>query len=466
MNTNMPIVDALLNIKDKTACSFHALPIFKSGSIKNSALYEKYVNFFGKELFDVELTTSGNLFDDFFFPDNFIKNSEGMASELFGADGILFVTTGTTTSNKIAASALFTGNGPVLIDKNCHQSIHFAFQDLHALVDYLPPELYCSQSERSAWSVDTLLKKISDQAAQGLYHDLIVLTAQSYEGLVYDIPEVIQYLLDAGCKTRKFLIDEAWGASNYFNRELWHASSMKIDDLIGAFPDLEVVCTQSIHKSMSALRQASMIHYRGGEKLKRRLIDEKFRIHSTSPSYPILASLDFARAQMALEGVALVDQCLRLTKYFKSELNNSNELSLFKIIELDEKLKAGNKFLFSDATKLSINIEALGISSKEVRQQLFENGGIYINRFTEKSILLNFHIGISEMAVSQILEALKLLQKKIVESDKKNIEATTNKFIIPYPPGVPLLVPGEKITASLIRKIENIRQLGAIVLEI
>jgi len=457
-----PIADALLELQEMTKHSFHALPILNGNSIANGEIAEIYQALIGRNILASELTTTGYLFDSFFFPKTAILESEKLAANLFGADGTLYVTTGTTTSNHISANALFE-KGPVLMDKNCHQSLHFMFHSLNAKVDYLQPKFHCEKSGRSAWDIDSFLEMVREAEQVGGGYEIIVLTAQSYEGVIYNIPKIMRALLDSGVRTRRFLIDEAWGAANYFNPELRAISAMNIDTLIEQYPELEVVCTQSAHKSLSALRQGSMIHFRGGKELRERLNIAKFRFHTTSPSYPILASLDLAQAQMASEGAWRVSKAIALSEGFKTKLQNEIDWSCYHICQMPD-LGNMNSFVKQDPCKLSINIESLNMEACDVQVYLFREYGVYINRFTKHSILLNFHIGINESAVNAILTGLAELQRQqVTKAIKKNHSGC---FVIPYPPGVPLLVPGELITETIQAQIETVRNTGVALLKI
>ena len=458
-----PIADAILALRETTRHSFHALPIFQGNSIGGGVIGAKYRALFGDNLFGTELTVTGKLFDNFFFSKSAIRESEDLAAALFGADGTLFVTTGTTTSNQIAISALHQCGRPVLIDKSCHQSIHFYLDTLKARVHYIKPQFYCAQSERSAWSIASLMEAVGNAERAGQSYDTIVLTAQSYEGLIYDIPKILRQLLDAGTRTRKFLIDEAWGSANYFNPALAESTAMHVGGLMHDYPDLEVVCTQSAHKSLSTLRQASMIHFRGGERLRERLNIAKFRVHSTSPSYPILVSLDMARAQMEEEGECLVGNALALAEDCRRRLQSGPQWSCYALNSLPD-LGRMNRFIHEDPCKLSIDIQALGLTASEVQGYLHREQGVYINRITKGSILLNFHIGVTADAVEAVLDGLAFLQAQQVSRSLEKIDS--DRFIIPYPPGVPLVVPGESITDDIMKKMEEIRKTGISLLTI
>ncbi|OIQ89413.1 biodegradative arginine decarboxylase [mine drainage metagenome] len=460
-----PLADALIKLKSaESLTSFHALPLSRSMSITNCELADKYQELLGDTLLGTEMTLTGKYFDSFFFANGVIKEAEQLAANLFSADGTLFVTSGTTTSNQIAIHALHQDGGRVLLDRQCHQSMHFTLHSLRAKVDYLIPTNSCEHSGRNHWHLEQLVQKAITAKQNGEPYHLIVLNAQSYDGVIYNIPSVIEYLLKHDIGTRNFLIDEAWGAANYFNNLISKYAAMNIaDSLMSEYPDLSVVATHSAHKSLSCMRQASMIHFRGSNKLRDRLHAARFQIHTTSPSYPILASLDLARAQMAIQGEALTRKVTYLAKMFIETISTDPLLNTFKT----------NKYIFpehpfqyafADPTKISLNVEELGIQPIDVKELLYAKYGIYINRLTETSLLLNFHIGIKQECVNKLISALRELQ--LAYPANFPIQGYSQEFIIPYPPGVPLIVPGESITHHIQKKIRDIQNSGVHVFSI
>lgn len=416
MNINgTPITDALVAISAKMKHSFHSLPLQHGNSIIVSPTREKYLKVLGSHYLDHDLTVTGELFDSFFFPKSCIKESEALTAKLFGADGSLYITTGTTTSNQIAISALYQNNGAVLIDKNCHQSIHFALDSIGANVVNICPEIHCKASDRHIWKISRLIQVIKKSRAP---FELIVLTAQSYDGVIYNIPKILERLLDAGVKTRKFLIDEAWGALNYFNSNTAHATALNINALLDRYPDLELICTHSAHKSLSALRQASILHYRGSKNLRNKIEIAKFRTHCTSPSYPILASLDLAQSQMQIEGVGIVKNLKDLTRTFNSKLLCIDGVNAPRPIPLPD-LGEMSDFILLDPFKISLDVSRLTLSPAEIQKYLFQKHGVYLNRLTESSILINFHIGITALAVDDLLAGITEISSGSANPSKK-----------------------------------------------
>lgn len=452
-----PLADALLDLCGKTTFSFHALPLSLGGSIESCLLRDKYWRLYGDVFFKSDITLTGKQFDSFFFPEGVIKEAQALAANLYGADETLFVTTGTTTANHIAAHALYRQGQRVLMDKHCHQSLHFVFQTLQAPVDYLAPINNCEHSGKSHWSLEELAAKVLDTQNDGAPYHLIALNAHSYDGIVYDIPRVIKYLLEHGARTRIFLIDEAWASANYFHKDLRRLAAMNVAALRERYPDLVVVATHSAHKSLSCLRQASMIHLRGPREVLTRLQNARFRVHTTSPSYPILASLDLARAQMEISGDFMVRQAAALAQEFCELIRTDPDLAGYRV----------NEFVFPeqpfayvrpDPTKVSLNVAGLAISASVLRELLYERYGLYVNRITENSLLFNFHIGVSRRALAALVEALRDIRLSYAANRAALLRS--EHFIIPYPPGVPLVVPGEPVTEQVRKQIRDIQRMG------
>jgi arginine/lysine/ornithine decarboxylase len=193
-----PLADALINLTRKANVSFHALPISCGSSIESSELRGKYTELFGEAMLGTEMTVTGKHFDSFFFADSAINEAERLAAQLYGADGTLFVTSGTTVANQIALHALVDKNFHVLLDKSSHQSMHFTLQALCARVDYIIAVNNCEDSGRNHWSIDELLQQTLGAQEAGDPHDVIVLNAQSYDGVVYNIPGIIGHLITRG----------------------------------------------------------------------------------------------------------------------------------------------------------------------------------------------------------------------------------------------------------------------------
>lgn len=447
-----PILSRLESLRERKIFSFHALPISSYG---NSDII-------GDPNYEIsecpEGSFTGELFDNFFFPSGIISESQKMTAGLYNADASFYITSGTSTANQIAISALCKKGDRILADRNCHQSVHFHTQSIDVEVHYLCPDLRTEDGEISAWSYEHLEQTLLTLQQSGKACDVVILTAQSYEGIIYDIPGVLERLLAAGISTRRFFIDEAWGSLNYFSEDTRPLTAMNIGSLLDKYPDLDVVCTHSAHKSLFCLRQASIVHCRGTDSLPDRIETAKYRIHTTSPSYPIIASLDAAQAVMAGHGNALAAHARGLVSKF---ITGVSSLKIPGIEAVCLQVFSSHNHIHYDPTKVMLDVSSLGTGA-EIKQYLCEEN-IYVKRYLNNVLLFNFHIGINDQAVTSLLFALNKISQRKYGNTTSETEIS-DKFIIPYPPGVPLVFPGGIIDDGIRNKIDEYRKNGFLII--
>lgn len=452
MTRTTPVLNKMKAIRDKNIFSFHALPISSYGE-------SDIVGDARTEIFACpESSATGELFDNFFFPSGVISESQKLTSGVYNSDFSFYITGGTSTANQIAISALYEKGQRILVDRNCHQSVHFHTQSIGAEIHYLCPDIRTEDGELCAWSYDHLEQTLLNLQRSGKACDLVILTAQSYEGIIYDIPSVLTRLLAAGVRTRKFFIDEAWGSMNYFSEDTQSLTAMNIDLLLDKYPDLDVVCTHSAHKSLFCLRQASIIHCRGTVTLSERIETAKYRIHTTSPNYPIIASLDASQTMMSTHGKALASHARVLVRKFVTGVSSLKCLGEKAICR---GIFSSHWHIHYDPTKVMLDVSSLGNGAK-IKKLLCEEN-IYVKRFINNVLIFNFHIGINDQAVSSLLHALNKISQEQYKEHNPKTEVST-KFIIPYPPGVPLIFPGEIINDKIRNKIQEYRKNGFLII--
>lgn len=186
----------------------------------------------------------------------------------------------------------------------------------------------------------------------------------------------------------------------------------------------------------------------------------RYKIHTTSPSFPILISLDLARAQIVSEGKDMIEHTINLAKQFQNEIANNSQLSMFSINQNNSTENLINDdYMMIDPTKVSINIELFGIAPWQLRKILCNDYSIYFSRYTNNSLLFNFHIGIDDLAVEHLITALKKIQNRFFNKNKR-LPTKTNNYVIAYPPGTPLVVPVESLSSEMIKKIGSICKSG------
>ncbi|HEX7212782.1 MAG TPA: beta-eliminating lyase-related protein, partial [Methylomirabilota bacterium] len=341
-----PYFNNLKKYAQRPVGTFHALPIARGKSVFTSNWIRDMGQFYGTNLFLAESSATTGGLDSLLEPTNNIKRAQEMAARAFGAQRAYFATNGTSTSNKIVVQAICKPGDIVIVDRNCHKSHHYGFVLAGAQPYYVEAYPLTQYSMYGAVPLRTIKKALLACKAEGTLDrvKVIDLTNCTFDGHMYNPARVMEECL-AIKPDLIFLWDEAWFGFARFNafhrrrtamgaaaslaaryrdpgyREHYNAFVAKagaLDPADGRLLDLHllpdpdkvrirVYQTNSTHKSMSALRQGSMIliwdedfeHVEGP-------FQEAFLTHtSTSPNLQIIASLDVARRQMELEGYEL-----------------------------------------------------------------------------------------------------------------------------------------------------------------
>ncbi len=275
-----------------------------------------FYDFFGEQLFRSDLSISvtelGSLLDH----SGPVGDAEKYAATVFGADRTYFVTNGTSTANKIVFSGTVTDGEIVLVDRNCHKSIEHAVTMTHTLPVFLLPTRnrygIIGPIHPDEMQPATVAGKIAGcpltRTGNTKEPALAVVTNSTYDGLCYDAARVEELL---GNSTGRILFDEAWFAFARFNPLYRGRFAMREDTKKLAGPT--VFATQSTHKLLAALSQASMVHVRTGRSpFEHGRFNEAFMMHtSTSPLYPVIASLDVSSKMMdGQSGINLTTECI------------------------------------------------------------------------------------------------------------------------------------------------------------
>jgi arginine/lysine/ornithine decarboxylase len=226
----------------------------------------------------------------------------------------------------------------------------------------------------------------------------LILTNCTYDGLIYDIEDIVR---EAHKRNIKVIIDEAWFGYARFHPEFYPCAMTAGADY----------ATQSTHKTMSAFSQASMIHVNDPDFERiRDFFMENFCLHSsTSPQYPMIASLDVARKQMVMEGYSLLSGALKLSDSLKKSINS---LQKFRVLELEDMISDEIKddHINLDRTKVTIDISKSGFSSKEVEHLLASKHDIQIEKSTFNTITILITIGSTRSKINRLFLALENLE--------------------------------------------------------
>ncbi len=474
-----PFFEKLVEYCKKAKDSWHT-PGHASGySLKNSIWAKELYEFFGPNLFRSDISVSVPMLDSLLHPTGVIKEAQEMASWAFGSRYTFFSTNGTSTSNKIILQTVLKPGDAILVDRNCHKSVNYGIILAGAEPIYLTPSINHKYGIFGPVPKDSIFKTMDRAIAAGKKLKALILTNCTYDGLIYDIADIVNESHKRGIKV---IVDEAWFGYATFHPE-FYPSAMEAGADYSA---------QSTHKTMSAFSQASMIHVKDPEfEDIEDIFLENFSMHtSTSPQYPMIASLDMARKQMVMEGYTLLSNCIELSQMLKE---NINSLEKFKVLELQDLISDEVKRdkIRLDPTKLTIDVSATGFTSKEVERYLLEKHNIQIEKTTFNTLTILITIGSTHSKLNRLYLALENIEKMSGNRKTREKKAEGESFlrlspirftprfafysdgelvrlreaenrisaatVTPYPPGIPLLVPGQLITAEIIEGLHRYR---------
>ena len=587
---NAPFFDALRAYAERPIGNFHALPIARGHSVFNSRWIQDFGRFYGDNLFMAESSSTAGGLDSLLEPTGTIKEAQELAARCFGAQRTFFVTNGTSTANKIVHMAVLRPGDVVLIDRNCHKSHHYGLVLAGAQPVYLDAYPLQRFAIYGGVPLRTLKQKLLELRREGRLDRvrLVVLTNVTFDGVVYDPERVMEELLAIHPRLC-FLWDEAWFAYARFlplmRRRTGMAAARALVDKLASrayreayqafqtglgplglaglsdgemlerrlLPDpdrarVRVYVTQSTHKSLSAFRQASMIHV-WDELFEREAatpFTEAFLAHtSTSPNHQLVGSLDVARKQLDLEGFALVKNTYQLALRMRDRVAGDPLISRYlSVLEQDqvippafrpsgferyahtrelgalERAFAGDEFVL-DPTRLTLYTARTGYSGFQFRSQvLMKELGVQVNHTSINTVLMNATIGVTWGALSFLLDGLRrhaaALDRRLAHASpaekqihEAHIRAITSglpplpdfsgfhptfrgsaagegnlraafflafddaatayaplaraeealaagrplvstRFVVPYPPGFPILVPGQVVSPQII----------------
>ena len=361
---NAPFYNALHAYSRKPKGVFHALPISRGSSVKNSVWLNDFYQFYGENVFLAETSSTQGGMDSLLNPKGAIKNSQNKAALCFGAQQSYFVTNGTSTSNKIVMQANVQPGDIIFVSSDCHKSVPYGVMLAGAHAVFLQTNAVEEQDLYGAVSLSLIKERLFALKAVGLLDKVkkIILTNSTFDGLIYDVEQYMQEIL-AIKPDMIFHWDEAWFAHAHFNclyqkrhamsvaaklRERFNSSeyhqfylALSEEDK-AKWPDpnkvvLRVYATQSTHKTLSSFRQGSMIHIYDEAFIQEQFLEAFYTHTSTSPNYQILASLDIARRQMNIEGFALSQKSIRLSHFIRQAIQTDNSISqVFSVLSVND----------------------------------------------------------------------------------------------------------------------------------
>jgi arginine decarboxylase len=481
---NTPFFSALREYSRQPTGVFHAMPISRGKSITKSHWIRDMGEFYGLNIFLAETSATSGGLDSLLDPHGPIKEAQELASRAFGSKQTYFVTNGTSTANKIVVQSLIQPGDIVLVDRDCHKSHHYGMVLAGAHVVYLDSYPLHEFSMYGAVPLREIKHQLLKLKRAGKLDrvKMLLLTNCTFDGIVYNVERVMQECL-AIKPDLVFLWDEAWFAFARFGPtyrlrtamntagvlkrryasaeyreayESWKAEFDKLDpeadetwldQRLMPDPEQAVIRTyacQSTHKTLTSLRQGSMIHVYD-QHFRTKVEDafhEAYMTHtSTSPNYQILASLDVGRRQVELEGFELVQKQVEMAMVLRQQIASHPLLRKhFRFLTVRDMIPeeyresgitkyydpedgwtrvweawSGDEFAL-DATRLTLYVGSVGVDGDTFKNRyLMEKYGIQINKTSRNTVLFMTNIGTTRSSVAYLIEVLVSIAQELEE---------------------------------------------------
>lgn len=459
--TKAPIYEALLKFKSMRVVPFD-VPGHKQGR-GNPELRE----FLGEKCLSVDVNAMKPL-DNLGHPVSVIKEAEELAADAFGSHHAFFMVNGTTSAVQAMIMSTCKQGNKIIMPRNVHKSAINALIISGAVPVYVNPGVNKELGIPLGMSIDEVkkaIKKNPDAKA-------IFINNPTYYGVCSDLRAITEL---AHQNNMAVLVDEAHGTHFYFGEDM-PLSAM------AAGADMAAV---SMHKTGGSLSQSSFLLI--GKRLSTGHVRQIINLtQTTSGSYLLLSSLDISRRNLALDGKNIFAKATELANYGREEINRIGGYYAFST----EIINGDSVFDF-DRTKLSVHTREIGLAGVEVYDILRDDYDIQIEFGDIGNILAIISVGDRALALERLVSSLAEIKRRYMKdkagmldyeyinpevvippqqafyseqhsvSIKSSAGYTSGEFVMAYPPGIPILAPGERITEEIIDYIAYSKEKGS-----
>ncbi|UJL33060.1 aminotransferase class I/II-fold pyridoxal phosphate-dependent enzyme [Cylindrospermopsis raciborskii Cr2010] len=468
-----PLIDAL-----KSSISKNHTPFYTPGHKRGAGVSPILTDLLGKDVFRADLTELSEL-DNLFAPESAILAAQELAAMAFGAQRTWFLVNGSSCGIIAAIMTVCEPNQHILLPRNIHLSVVSGLIIAGAIPIFINPQY--DQDLDITCSITP--KDLEVALAQHPQAKAVLVVYPTYNGVCGNLKAICQVTHEHNIP---LIVDEAHGAHLNFHDNLPISA-------LTAGADLTI---QSTHKTLGSMTQTSMLHIQGNRINIDRLNQALQLVQSTSPSFILLASLDAARQQMAIDGQNLMQQTLELANIARNKIREIPGLS---VLELPKIRQPG--FFDLDKTRLTVNVKELGITGFTTENFLIEMGIVpEVSSFENVTFIIS--LGNNELDINALVKVFKkindiprcrkyemstsnIISKIIFNYQPDNrlvispreaffatseilpLEKTVDRIcaenICPYPPGIPILMPGERITKSALDYLQQVQDLGGVI---
>ncbi len=501
-------------VQSQAGTNWHTPGHNNGNAFEKSYFLHGFHDAFEDMIFRTDLSVSVHSLGDLSTPDSHTPLSEAqkLTSEIFGSAQSCYVTNGTSTSNKAMLMTMLRPGEHVLLDRNCHKSVHHAIVTTGAIPHYLPANYNATLRVWGPIAYEDIVAALNADCLAADKPRMLIITTCTYEGILYPIWDIAKACEKVGVV---FYADEAWAPylafHPYYTRMLPDNTQVRynaVNEIIGAH-----FAVQSTHKALAAFSQASMIHVSSRFKMlletesnrafrwlrKRFALNghgsyEKFSHdlhevlrywHSTSPHYPTLATLDFAGVQMRLEGLRIIEERLHWVASFKQRVCDACKLPIddcfLNLTSITGSTKYQEQGYLHDPLKMVLSFKSVGACTT------FKKALIKAHIQWEKATPVTVLFLVTAGTVEEHFEYLYRICLKHADligrpepstDDAKITQAITgqpavsprdaalcygeliplaksegriaSQQLVPYPPGIPVFIPGLRITQAMI----------------
>lgn len=456
----VPIVEALQFIQKNRVVPFD-VPGHKRGK-GNPEL----VALLGEKCVSMDVNSMKPV-DSLVHPVSVIREAEELAAQAFNASAAFFMVSGTTSAVQAMILSNVRQGEKLILPRNVHRSMINSMVLAGAVPVYVSPQVNKRLGIALGMSVEDVKRAIRENPDA----KAVVVNNPTYYGICSNLPEIVRLAHEAGMKV---LADEAHGTHFYFGEDMPVSA-------IHAGADMASV---SMHKSGGSLTQSSFLLI--GPQMNPNHVRQIINLsQTTSGSYLLMSSLDISRKKLALNGVEIFRKVTEMARYARDEVNRIGDYYAY-----GRELINGDSIYDFDETKLAVNTLDIGLAGIEVSDLLRDEYEIQLEFGDIGNILAYLSVGDRFQDIERLVGALAeirrrykkdrsglmdheyitpqvvLTPKEAFYSDKtvlplgNSADRIAAEFVMSYPPGIPIVAPGERITKEIIAYINYAREKG------
>lgn len=415
-------------------------------------------------------------FDDLHDSQGVLRNAQSDAAKLYGSDETFFLVNGSTCGILSAITAVTNKGDKILVARNCHKSVYHAIYLQELETCYLYPDIIEEYGIADAVNPEHIERALKEQPEI----TAVIITSPTYEGVVANVGLIANITHKYG---KILIVDEAHGAHFGFHEAFPENAVRQGADLV----------IHSLHKTLPAMTQTALLHVKGSRVNRKRLKRQLKIFQTSSPSYVLMASIDSCMNYMRAEGTKSLNKLVKNRDRFNRKVSECTHLKVVQVLPT-----SNNCMKAIDLGKIVIAIRDLNITGQQLYQHLSDKYHLQLEMAADSYVIAILTVMDTWKGLERLAEAIVLLDKELPRSyenekrdalfvgkkeriaeypqsimtiaqaamldDEKGCEQVplsqaadriAAEFINLYPPGIPIIVPGEKISKEVINQVKD-----------